>query len=95
MTGFFSGLRPKKDGRPVVLDASRPEQALPHLLLDPQPDGTWVCYIKLINPDGTTDFNAQAFDLTEIVPFFRSWVTDPELCLRRVFFIDIPEEPSK
>lgn len=88
MTTFHSKDRPRVNGRPAWI--AKPDQVLPHLLFDPLSDGNWACFIKIEGASSQT-FASQMFTLTELQSLFHSWVMDPELCMNKVFGVDMKE----
>jgi hypothetical protein len=86
---FFSSLRPRQPtGRGTWTGA---RAALPHLLLDPQEDGSWICLV-MRTENGAGAWVGQTFGLGEIPLLLQAWVASPEECIRRVFGVEPPTD---
>lgn len=89
---FHDQERPRLgNGRPTWISA---QIALPHVMLDPLADGTWMVAIMTQRP-GSPDSHAwatQKFTLAELELFFHSWRHDPEDTLTKMFHHPLPTQ---
>lgn len=97
MTDFYAVNRQRLGSRPTWEGSTI---ALPHLVIDPQPDGTWLVAILLPagvgpgRPHGDGTWALQHFELAEVPILLEAWRSNPEETLQRVFFTKPPVAPQ-
>lgn len=93
MTEFFAEGRPRQpNGRPTWLGQA--QAVLPHLLLDPLPDGQWG--IAIMRTEGLVgQWVLGRFAETEMATVLAAWRADPEGTLKSLFHSDPPREGAK